>query len=70
MSSDRRKAESMSKQIFKKLIRRKFNKQIFHNEETCSICLSEYKENEEVVPLPCDIRHYFHEECIINWIEK
>jgi E3 ubiquitin-protein ligase DOA10 len=23
-----------------------------------------------VVTLPCDKRHYFHDECIKNWLER
>ena len=40
------------------------------NESECAICLCEFKEDQEVTPLPCDIRHYFHTECIKNWLKE
>ena len=30
----------------------------------CAICFLEFKEDDEVTPLPCDTSHYFHSECI------
>ena len=43
---------------------RKF-KQLSH----CPICLETYEEEDFVTSLPCDIRHYFHTECIEDWLE-
>lgn len=34
----------------------------------CSICLSEMKINEKLVILSC--KHYFHKECITEWLKK
>ncbi|KAK8804270.1 hypothetical protein WA171_000362 [Blastocystis sp. BT1] len=34
--------------------------------ETCSICLRDYDQEEEIAQLPCN--HIFHKECIIQWI--
>jgi hypothetical protein len=36
----------------------------------CSICLSNFEENDGLVILPCDERHAFHEECIGKWLRK
>lgn len=36
----------------------------------CSICLSEFQEDEEVMHLPCDERHAFHAGCITQWLLK
>ena len=33
----------------------------------CSICLEDFKEGDDVSPLPCDNRHYFHTKCIKDW---
>lgn len=33
------------------------------------ICWSDFEETDMVTPLPCDIRHYFHTECIENWLQ-
>ncbi|CAG8451412.1 2464_t:CDS:2 [Ambispora gerdemannii] len=37
-------------------------------EERCSICLTEYEENEKLMSLPCS--HDFHHECVVNWLKK
>jgi E3 ubiquitin-protein ligase DOA10 len=39
-------------------------------EISCSICLLEYKEADEIIQLPCDERHFFHAPCITEWLEK
>ena len=36
----------------------------FKNEKECSICFLEFEEGEMVTPLPCDLRHTFHSECL------
>ena len=32
------------------------------------ICLVNFDQDSMVTPLPCDIRHYFHTECIEKWL--
>ena len=39
----------------------------FTEHEECVICLEVFKDLDEVTPLPCDIRHYFHSRCIEEW---
>ena len=29
----------------------------------------EFGPNQEVTPLPCSVKHYFHTECITEWIK-
>ena len=36
----------------------------------CVICLKKYEENDAILELKCDKRHYFHKECITQWVEK
>jgi hypothetical protein len=36
----------------------------------CSICLSDFQPEDEVMHLPCDERHAFHSHCIIQWLLK
>jgi hypothetical protein len=45
-------------------------KNIINNEEKnkCPICIEEYKENEITLVLPC--KHYFHKDCIKDWLCK
>ena len=37
--------------------------------DECSICLCAFGDDEMVVPLPCNPRHYFHEACIEHWLK-
>ena len=39
-------------------------------ELTCTVCLSEFDENEEIVELECHESHIFHYDCIENWIAR
>ncbi|CDW83467.1 pinus taeda anonymous locus 2_4925_01 genomic sequence [Stylonychia lemnae] len=36
---------------------------------TCAICLDEFQQGQEVVPLPCK-NHSFHLDCIETWLKK
>lgn len=37
-------------------------------EHTCTICLSEFEEEDEAVQLPCN--HVFHTECVGRWLQR
>lgn len=39
-----------------------------HIEHTCTICLSEFEEEDEAVQLPCN--HVFHTECVGRWLQR
>lgn len=39
-------------------------------DDTCAICLEEFKSDLSVVRLDCNPIHVFHKECIEAWIEK
>jgi hypothetical protein len=39
-----------------------------HYNITCTVCLNDFEENEEVKQLPC--KHYFHTECIEKWLQQ
>ena len=30
----------------------------------------EYEPEDEIIPLPCDVRHFFHAPCIENWLKQ
>ncbi|KAF4669695.1 hypothetical protein FOZ61_003289 [Perkinsus olseni] len=36
--------------------------------DSCPICLSDFAENDEVMTLPCNTRHIFHERCVTQWL--
>lgn len=35
----------------------------------CIICMEIFKDNDNVAELNCDLRHYFHEKCIEEWLK-
>lgn len=47
----------------------KYEKKIFKEITECPYCLDEYKDGDEVSPLPCDVRHVFHTSCVLDWIK-
>lgn len=47
----------------------KLNYDELNSEEICTICIEEFKENDNIIRLPCDPRHLFHANCIGAWIE-
>lgn len=36
----------------------------------CTICMEPFSENQKVIALPCDKRHYFHSDCILDWSKR
>lgn len=38
--------------------------------DLCVICHDNFKEDDKVVVLPCNIKHLYHSECIYAWIKK
>ena len=42
----------------------------FQHENQCVICMMDYKEHDTVTQLRCDSRHYFHTECLENWVKQ
>lgn len=43
-----------------------------HGDETCAICLEEFKEDDEqqIAELNCSSKHIFHLECLVGWLAK
>jgi E3 ubiquitin-protein ligase DOA10 len=41
-----------------------------NQELVCTICLLEYAQDDEIIQLPCDERHFFHSGCITEWLNK
>lgn len=59
----------MGERVINGLSKRSFNPEQFSAQTECSICFEEFKENDQVTPLSCDVRHYFHTACIEQWIK-
>ena len=55
--------------ILSSLSRVPFDEEMFSHEDKCAICLGDYVENDLITQLRCDRRHYFHTNCIENWIK-
>lgn len=51
------------------LIRRQFTASKFKSQTECIICMSEYTNDDEVTPLPCNESHYFHTACLEQWMQ-
>ena len=47
-----------------------YERRLFTTEKECSICFMEFSEGDQVTPLPCDLRHTFHSECLTQWFKK
>ena len=40
------------------------------NMTECVICMSEFKEEDQIAELKCDERHYFHSACLEDWLKR
>ena len=40
----------------------------FFQNKVCLVCMQEFKNEDDVTPLPCDLGHYFHPNCIEEWV--
>jgi len=54
-------------EILTNLSRNNFDRNIFKTSKECVICMEDFKEGDQIVVLPCDPRHYFHDNCIESW---
>lgn len=34
----------------------------------CCICMNHFQDEDMITSLPCNPGHYFHTECIVNWV--
>ena len=52
------------------MIKMKYNEEDFKKHKSCAICFVDFGTDDHVSPLPCNINHYFHTECIERWIKE
>ena len=57
-------------QVIQGLTNRKFEPAVFKSMSECGICMVEYTESDEITPLPCNVNHYFHSECLRTWLNE
>eukprot|EP00924_Labyrinthula_sp_SR-Ha-C_P007445 snap_masked-scaffold_24-processed-gene-3.28-mRNA-1 protein AED:0.71 eAED:0.71 QI:0/0/0/0.5/1/1/2/0/223 len=42
----------------------------FDESDNCAICFDNYEERSRIIILPCDRKHLFHKNCILQWFER
>ena len=40
------------------------------NMDDCVICMSAFKDDDQIAELKCDERHYFHSACLEDWLKR
>ena len=55
--------------VLSNMVRANFRPQDHDGTVECAICFMEYDENSQIIKLPCDERHFFHADCIENWLK-
>jgi hypothetical protein len=61
---DKRQREDLTEKVVNGLAQRTFNPEQFKSQKECAICIEEFVDGQKVTPLSCDVKHYFHTECI------
>ena len=56
--------------LLARLARSQFSPDMHQGMKECIICQLEYSPGDRLVTLDCDERHYFHEECIEEWLKR
>ncbi len=56
--------------FMEKLAKDKFNPERDQAFDQCAICLLDFQKDDEITPLPCDEKHYFHSPCIESWLKN
>lgn len=62
--------EGAAPSIVKDLAKGKFQATPENNMDSCSICMVDFTEEDQVVTLPCNSKHIFHDECIKRWLTQ
>lgn len=66
--AERRRQTLVTQKVIESLLRFKWQQKVFTNQTQCVICMTDFTDADEVTPLPCDFRHYFHTKCIEDWL--
>jgi len=62
--------QGANNRVLTNLVRTRFTPANYNQDEACSICLEEFKTDDEVITLPCSNRHIFHSSCILEWLPR
>ena len=66
---EHRERVNVKEEVIKSLSRISFDARKFRFAKECAICFVEFEQDAQITPLSCDIKHYFHTECIEQWIK-
>lgn len=55
--------------IINTVVRTHWDPEVFKALDDCAICTNTFGKEDQVTPLPCDTKHYFHTECIVRWFQ-
>jgi hypothetical protein len=56
---------------FTGVTKNEFGKEKLSNHmEECAICLVDYSESDEIACLDCSELHFFHKDCLRDWLKK
>jgi len=59
----------LAKKVTGGLLKVKYDEETFKNMQSCAICMCDFDKDAQVTPLPCNIQHYFHAECVSEWMK-
>ncbi|CAI2377738.1 unnamed protein product [Moneuplotes crassus] len=48
----------------------KFNPEDYRSTKSCTICLDDFKQGDNIINLPCHKTHIFHSQCIADWVKE
>lgn len=63
------KKNSLDKKIMDQLERKEWDLESYPEDDECVICRGNYEKGEKIIILPCNNKHYFHEACLVKWLE-
>lgn len=70
-SSAEESQQTMQDLVYKSaLMHKQFSELESQSTTECVICMVGYEPADDVVVLPCNIGHYFHAECIEQWLKN
>jgi len=61
--------QGLNEALFSKLNYEKYDQAKKVQTLDCAICLRLYEQADDIVALPCHASHYFHAQCIEDWLK-
>ncbi|CAI2372280.1 unnamed protein product [Moneuplotes crassus] len=68
--SKRKKKRVKLKQILLGIGNLKMKRDYYEPDDVCSICCEQFSADQNIIRLPCNNKHYFHDNCIGEWINN